>query len=246
MLLVKEALGSGTKFLLIIPTYNEIKNITRLIQNVHKLIQAQNLNLEILVVDDNSPDGTSQAVKNLDLEFVEVLDRPAKNGLGEAYKDAFDWARMRGFDYVIEMDADFSHQVDDLLKLIQADLSFDLVIGSRWIAGGKVINWPFYRILISRAGNFYAKTLLRLRVKDLTSGFRRISIAALSSLDLSQVQSSGYGFQVEVANLFIKSGKSVLEVPITFVERTTGKSKMTTSIALEAFLNVTRKALING
>ena len=243
---MKRPLSSVAKFLLIIPTYNEIENISGLIQSIHKLIKTQNLNLEILVVDDNSPDGTSQAVKNLDLEFVEVLDRPAKNGLGEAYKDAFDLARMRDFDYVIEMDADFSHQVDDLLKLIQADLSFDLVIGSRWIAGGKVINWPFYRILISRAGNFYAKTLLRLQVKDLTSGFRRISIAALSSLDLSKVQSSGYGFQVEVANLFTKSGMSVLEVPITFIERTRGKSKMTTSIALEAFLNVTRKALING
>ena len=246
MLLVRESVGPKTKFLLIIPTYNEIENITRLIQSVHELIQEQNLNLEILVVDDNSPDGTSQAVKNLDLEFVEVLDRPTKNGLGEAYKDAFDWARMRGFDYVIEMDADFSHQVDDLLKLIQADLSFDLVIGSRWIAGGKVINWPFYRILISRAGNFYAKTLLRLQVKDLTSGFRRISIAALSSMDLSQVESSGYGFQIEVANLFIKSGKSVKEVPITFVERVYGKSKMNASIAIEAFKNVTAQSRKQG
>ena len=239
---------SAFRFLIIIPTYNEFENITLLINEISNA-KAERLlpqNLDVLVVDDSSPDGTSEAVRNLSFDFVYVLDREKKEGLGKAYLEGFSWAIERRYEYVIEMDADFSHRILDLPKLIYANAKIDLVIGSRWIKGGKILNWPFIRIFISKAGNFYARKVLKVSVRDMTSGFRRISVSALKEVDLSSIDSSGYGFQIEMVYLFIKSKKSVSEVPITFIEREIGKSKMNSNIAFEAFLNVTRKAIKNG
>jgi dolichol-phosphate mannosyltransferase len=171
-----------------------------------------------------------------------VLHRKTKDGLGAAYLEAFEWAIARGYEVVVEMDADGSHQASDLEKILNAMPLADLAIGSRWIKGGSVINWPSYRKAISKTGNFYARFMLRTHVKDMTAGYRAFRVDFLNGLDLSGIAARGYAFQVEMALRVIRAGGVVVEVPITFIERTQGASKMTTAIVLEALWLVTKWA----
>jgi dolichol-phosphate mannosyltransferase len=219
--------------LVLMPTYNEVSVLESSIEQV----LAQGLDLEILVIDDNSPDGTGGLADDLSLRHsqISVLHRPQKQGLGKAYIAGFDWAIKYGFDFVVQMDADGSHRPSDLEKLTREAHSNRLVIGSRWTPGGKVENWPWFRRVISKSGNFYARKMLSSAVKDMTAGFRCYPTDVLKSFPLSQLQAQGYGFQVEMTLLCQERGVEVLEVPIIFVERIQGKSKMTYRIVLEAF-----------
>jgi dolichol-phosphate mannosyltransferase len=224
------------KYLVVIPTYNEAKTITRTIKEVLSI----NADLSILVVDDSSPDGTRAIVQEGfgSEPRVNLLVRNSKQGLGVAYLDGFNWAFSRGFDFIIEMDADGSHRAEDLVKLLSSSLQADLVIGSRWIAGGEVLNWPAVRVLISKVGNRYAKLMLGTNISDMTSGFRVFRAEFLKNLVSEPVSSHGYSFQVELAYRASKLGR-VVEVPISSVERVDGKSKMTLAIVLEALTKVT-------
>ena len=201
--------------------------------------------VDILVVDDNSPDGTGQLAQRIAAEQprVAVLHRPGKSGLGPAYLAGFNYGFEKNYDFLVEMDADGSHRVEDLPKLLRQKDSADLVIGSRWVPGGKVQNWPLHRKLISRTGNLYAGIMLRAKISDITAGFRVFRSSFLKTLDLSSVASQGYSFQVEMAWKSRTSGGRIVEVPITFVERTQGKSKMSQRIVVEALWRVTKWGL---
>jgi glycosyltransferase involved in cell wall biosynthesis len=224
------------KYLVVIPTYNEAETIVETISHV----LAQKPDFEVLIVDDSSPDGTGSIVRDAfaNQSRVHLLTRGQKQGLGLAYLEGFQWAFSEGFDFVVEMDADGSHRASDLASLVEASISADLVIGSRWVRGGEVENWPWFRKLISRIGNRYAKAMLGTKILDMTSGFRVYRAKFLQQLVSEPVSSHGYSFQVELAYLASKAG-SVVEVPITFVERVNGKSKMTLAIVLEALTKVT-------
>jgi dolichol-phosphate mannosyltransferase len=224
------------KYLVVIPTYNEARTIVRTIREVLSL----KADLSILVVDDSSPDRTQAIVQdNFGSEpRVNLLVREAKQGLGVAYLEGFSWAFSRDFDFIVEMDADGSHQAEDLEKLLRSSFEADLVVGSRWVAGGAVLNWPAFRVLISKAGNRYAKFMLGTSIFDMTSGFRIFRSEFLQQLVSDPVSSHGYSFQVELAYRASKRGK-VLEIPISFIERVDGKSKMTLAIVLEALTKVT-------
>jgi dolichol-phosphate mannosyltransferase len=224
--------------LVIIPTYNEAGNILRQIaelESVRSHLAPDHL-FDVLIVDDGSPDGTAKLVTDLNLPWICVEVRSEKSGLGNAYKHGFAWAKANGYKFVIEMDADGSHQTKDLYKLLEAPAVNDLVIGSRWIPEGEVENWPLHRRLLSQFGNVYSSIALGFKIKDSTSGFRRISLSALDQIDMSTINAKGYGFQIEMAYRIAKSGRTVCEVPITFIERIEGKSKMSIAIVIEALL----------
>jgi len=218
--------------LVIVPTYNELDNLPRLVP----AILAVDPNLDVLIVDDNSPDGTGAKAEELAAADgrVKVLHREGKSGLGTAYVAGFRYALAQGYDQVVEMDADFSHRTEDLPALLAAAATADVAIGSRNIPGGKTVGWPWIRTFISRGGSFYARLLLRLPIKDCTGGFKCLRRSALMRLDLDHLLSNGYAFQVEVNHACHKAGLVFAEVPITFVERTAGRSKMSPGIALEA------------
>ena len=224
-------------YLVIVPTYNEIRSIAIL------LPQLVELNLDILIVDDGSPDGTADACRQIGLESgrIVVVERKKKLGLGSAYKAGFKYGEDRGYKYLIEMDADGSHQVSDLLSLMASMETNqpDLVIGSRWIAGGAVENWARRREWLSRAANAYARLLLGGKVKDLTAGFRIYRTSKLIQIDLASVKSEGYCFQIEMTKRMSQIGGTILEVPITFIERKYGVSKMSKRIVFEAIYRVT-------
>ena len=224
------------RYLVVIPTYNEAEAILETVS----LVLALKPELNVLVVDDSSPDGTGEFVREAFAteSRVQLLTRKQKQGLGLAYLEGFEWAFSKGFDVVVEMDADGSHRAQDLALLLEASKTADLVIGSRWISGGEVENWPLIRKLISRIGNRYAKTMLGTKIWDMTSGFRVYRAEFLQKLVTESVSSHGYSFQVELAYRASKAG-SVFEVPITFAERVNGKSKMTLAIVLEALTKVT-------
>ncbi len=224
------------KYLVVIPTYNEAPTITKIVSEILEL----NSDLSILIVDDSSPDGTQAIVREVfsSEPKVNLLVRSMKEGLGLAYLAGFEWAFSREFDFIVEMDADGSHRPEDLLKLLKSSSGADLVIGSRWIDGGEVLNWPRLRRLISRTGNRYAKLMLGTKILDMTSGFRIYRTKFLLELVAQPVSSHGYSFQVELAYRASKLGQ-VIEEPITFVERVEGKSKMTLAIVLEALAKVT-------
>jgi dolichol-phosphate mannosyltransferase len=222
----------------VIPTYNEKETISAIVDR----ILAADSGVHILVVDDNSPDGTGRIVDGIAASNsrVNVMHRTAKNGLGTAYVNGFGWALSEGYDYIIEMDADGSHQPEELSRLLKLlDGGANLAIGARWIPGGKTENWPWYRQLISRSGTTYARIMLSSKLHDITSGYRGFSADTLRALDLSKLDSAGYCFQIELAWLVERSGGVVREFPITFVERLEGHSKMTTGIVLEALSKVT-------
>ncbi|MEY4262470.1 MAG: hypothetical protein RLY88_178 [Actinomycetota bacterium] len=220
------------------PTYNEIENLKSSIEDIFAHVPT----VQVLVVDDCSPDGTGQLADNIagQDKRVQVLHRRSKDGLGAAYLNAFEWALQRDFELVVEMDADGSHRAADLGKLLDAATTADLVIGSRWISGGEVLNWPARRKLISKLGNSYAKLMLRTGINDMTAGFRVFKTSFLRDLNLSGIAARGYAFQVEMALRVKQQGGVVKEVPITFIERNHGASKMTTAIVLEALWLVTK------
>ncbi len=224
--------------LLLIPTYNEVLNVGTLIKEIRSTFPA----LQILVIDDNSSDGTAEIIKQLMISDykVELLSRPAKTGLGNAYRAGFAWGMERNFEYFIEMDADHSHRVQDLEKLLDQADKYDLTIGSRWIKGGQIIGWAKHREILSRFGSGYSRILLGLKVRDCTSGFKVFSRRALESIKLDDLESNGYGFQVETLYRVHQAGLSVGEVPITFIERREGVSKMHSGIVLEAMWNVSK------
>ena len=230
--------GQVNQTLVIMPTYNERSNIVRSIEQLFKF----NPEVQLLVVDDNSPDGTADLVLEAMGRFKNrlfLLQRPNKAGLGPAYLAGFNWAFERGYWRVVEMDADGSHRAEDLPRLLE-ETEFDLVIGSRWIPGGKVINWPIARKIVSQTGNLYARLLLKTDIRDITAGFRVYKVDLLKRLPLERIASQGYSFQVEMTFRSIAMGASVKEVAITFVEREHGVSKMNTAIVLEALWLVTR------
>jgi dolichol-phosphate mannosyltransferase len=230
------------RVLVIIPTYNELANVPLIVGRVRAAVPFA----DVLVADDNSPDGTGAAADELaaDDHQVNVLHRPGKQGLGAAYLDGFSWGLERGYDTLVEMDADGSHapeQLPDLLARI--DAGADLVLGSRWVPGGKTINWPKSRQLISRGGSLYSRLALGLRLRDVTGGYRAFRRTTLEKLDLADVTSQGYCFQIDLAVRAIRLGLRVDEVPITFVEREHGSSKMSRSIVMEASWRVAQWGL---
>jgi dolichol-phosphate mannosyltransferase len=226
------------KTVVVIPTYNEIGSIAGVIERV----LATEPTAHVLVVDDGSPDGTGELADRLAAadDRVQVLHRTEKNGLGAAYGAGFRWALARDYDFVVEMDADGSHQPEELPRLLALlENGNDLAIGTRWIPGGVIVNWPAYRKFISRTGTAYARVLLQSRLHDLTSGYRGFRADSLRTIDLTTVNSQGYCFQIEMAWLFERSGARIGEFPITFVERAEGASKMSTGIVVEALAKVT-------
>ncbi len=229
------------KTLTIIPTFNEIDTIPITVRRLRQAVPHS----DVLIVDDNSPDGTGDYADRLAArdEQVHVLHRQTKNGLGGAYIAGFRWGMERGYDVLVELDADGSHQPEQLPELLDMIDEADLVIGSRWIPGGAVVNWPVHREVISRLGSLYSRTLLGLRVRDVTAGFRVFRRTMLESIDLDAIESVGYGFQVDMTFRVAGLRGRIVEVPITFVERTMGESKMNSGIVLEAMTNVTKWGL---
>ncbi|GAA1839589.1 polyprenol monophosphomannose synthase [Agromyces salentinus] len=233
-----------SRALVVIPTYNERENIAETVARVRAAVP----DASVVVVDDSSPDGTGYIAEGLaaDDGAVHVLHRTAKDGLGAAYLAAFAWALERGFDPIVQLDADGSHLPEQLHSLLgalempdAAGRRVDLVIGSRWIPGGRIENWPRYRELLSRWGSAYARTILRLPIRDVTAGYRAFRASALRAIRLEDVHTRGYGFQVDMLWHASQSGLVVVEVPITFVERARGRSKMSPMIIVEAMLRVT-------
>ncbi|TAM37169.1 polyprenol monophosphomannose synthase [bacterium] len=224
------------KKVVVIPTYNEIKNISKLILELLSL----DGNFDILVVDDNSPDGTGQEVERLSglHKEVNILHRPGKLGMGRAYIDGFKWALMRNYELICEMDADFSHSPRDLLRLLDAINDSDLCIGSRYIENGGVVNWPVWRQVLSRTANLYTRLVTSMPVKDVTSGFKCFRRRVLESISLDKIRSEGYSFQIEMHYKVLKKGFNVKEIPIIFVDRQHGKSKISKKIIIEAFFTV--------
>ncbi|MGV8857079.1 polyprenol monophosphomannose synthase [Rhodoglobus sp.] len=224
--------------IVIVPTYNEIENISAIVGRLRQAVPRA----DVLVVDDSSPDGTGERADQLASADpgVSVLHRPKKEGLGRAYLAGFTYALNHGYEYVVEIDADGSHDPTDLAAMIKlAKAGNDLVIGSRWVSGGSVKNWPWFRHSVSRAGNAYARVVLGSHIHDLTAGYRVFRASALRDLGLEGVSSQGYCFQVELAWNLERAGYRVVEHPITFVERSTGRSKMHAGIVAEALLRVT-------
>lgn len=225
--------------LVIVPTYNEIDNLSTIVEKTLQAVPQINL----LVVDDNSPDGTGLLADKLADKYknqVHVLHRTKKDGLGKAYLEGFQWGINKGFNYLIEMDADGSHPPQAIPAMLRKiSEGADVVIGSRYIRGGKTVNWPKYREFISKLGNTYSRLMLGTRTRDVTAGFRIYRKDFLNSIDLSQIESHGYCFQIDLTWRAIQSKKKIVEVPITFVERELGSSKMTGGIVREALYKVT-------
>ena len=230
---------SADKKVIIIPTYNEIENIEKMLRKVMSLEDGFN----VLIIDDGSPDGTAQVVKNLMTEFPErifIIERAGKQGLGTAYITGFKWSLEHGYDYIFEMDADFSHNPDDLPRLYRAcsEDGADLAIGSRYCNGISVINWPIGRVIMSYYASVYVRKMLRMKVYDCTAGFKCYSRKVLDTIDFDRIKMHGYGFQIEMKYNAYKLGFKIKEVPIIFVDRTEGVSKMNSSIFGEAFWGV--------
>ncbi len=222
--------------LIVVPTYNERDNVREAAERLLGALPGA----EVLVVDDNSPDGTGALLDELAAAEprIHVMHRAGKLGLGTAYVEGFRWALDAGFDYVFEMDADFSHDPADLPRLLEAARRGDASIGSRWVTGGGTQNWSLLRTLISRGGSLYARTILGLPIRDLTGGFKCFHRRVLEALDLDAIRAGGYGFQIELTYRAIEAVFTVVEVPILFRERREGHSKMTARIALEAAVRV--------
>ncbi|MCD9198061.1 polyprenol monophosphomannose synthase [Aeromicrobium wangtongii] len=226
------------KALVIVPTYNESANLAWIVE---RILTAQP-DVDVLVVDDGSPDGTGEIADRLaaDDPRIHAMHRAGKQGLGAAYRAGFVWGLERDYDVLVEMDADGSHRPEDLGRLLAAsDGGADLVLGSRWVPGGGVVNWPWHRRLISRGGTFYARLMLGIGIHDATGGFRAFRRETLERLPMADVESQGYCFQIDMARRVVDAGMTVVEVPITFVERERGESKMSAAIVREALWRVT-------
>lgn len=231
------------RVLVVMPTYDERESLPRTLAGLRRHVP----DADVLVVDDSSPDGTGELAEQLAAEdaaaigrtAIHVLHRTGKQGLGTAYVAGFRWALERGYDAVVEMDADGSHRAEDLPRLLDRVPEAELVIGSRWVRGGQVVNWPLHRQVLSRGANVYTWLALGLPVRDATAGFRVYRAATLAGLALDEVASHGYCFQIDMAWRVHRAGGRVVEVPITFVERAEGRSKMSRSIVAEALVRVT-------
>ena len=224
------------KILAISPTYNEIKNINELIDKISQL----NINIDILIVDDNSPDGTASEVKKImkSRSNVFLIERASKLGLGTAYCEGFKWALERNYDLIIQIDADLSHNPLDIPNLIQKTKTADLVIGSRYSNGVNVINWPIGRLILSYIANLYARLLIQIPIMDLTGGFKCFKKDVIKSIDLDKIKSEGYSFQIEMNFLVWMKKYKIEEYPIVFTDRTVGYSKMNQAIVYEAMIMV--------
>jgi dolichol-phosphate mannosyltransferase len=227
--------------LVVVPTYEEAENIVSLLEAIRVAAPS----VDVLVVDDSSPDGTGKLAEDTSsrLGQIDVLHRGAKGGLGRAYRAGFQLGLERGYDALVEMDADFSHDPAALPSLLDAAEHYEVVIGSRYVPGGAIPNWKLTRLAISRFGNLYASVLLGLRVTDSTAGYRVYRRSALEKIDYSTVEAEGYAFQIEMTYRARTAGASIKEVPITFVDRTLGTSKMSSAIVVEALWLVTLWAL---
>ncbi|GIH67274.1 MULTISPECIES: polyprenol monophosphomannose synthase [Microbispora] len=225
------------RVLVIVPTYNERENLPLITRRLREALP----DVHLLVADDNSPDGTGRIADELAEadDHVHVLHRTSKQGLGAAYIAGFRWGLAEGYDVLVEMDADGSHQPEELHKLLDAVTDgADLSIGSRWVPGGRTVNWPFSRELLSRGANTYVRLVLGIPVRDATAGFRAYRAATLEKIGLDDVESQGYCFQVDLTLRTVRQGLRVTEIPITFVERTVGSSKMSRKIIFEAFWRI--------
>jgi dolichol-phosphate mannosyltransferase len=225
------------KALVIVPTYNERENISRFLDEVLKK------GVDVLVVDDASPDRTAGVVKDHPMfgKRVHLIERPKKLGLGSAYVEGFRWALAMGYDPILEMDADFSHNPDDIPRMIDMSRQYDLVIGSRYVAGANVVNWPLRRLLLSYFANLYARVMVFMwDIKDITGGFKCYRRRVIEAMPLDRIESDGYGFQIETNFLSRQKGFSIVEIPIVFTERRAGMSKMSKRIIWEAFWLVLR------
>ncbi|MGV3150394.1 polyprenol monophosphomannose synthase [Rothia nasimurium] len=230
------------RVLTVIPTYNEKENLPVVVERLRAAVP----DCDILVVDDNSPDGTGQLADSMAAEdsHINVLHRTVKDGLGGAYLAGFDWGLEAGYDVLVEMDADCSHQPEQLPLLLQAiEGGADLAIGSRYVPGGKTKNWPLHRQILSRGANLYTRLILGTKVKDITAGYRAYRREALQKLNLEGIDSKGYVFQVDLAWRSEQAGLKIVEVPITFVEREIGSSKMDGNIIVDSMTKVTRWGL---
>jgi dolichol-phosphate mannosyltransferase len=225
------------RVLVIVPTYNEAENIRLITERVRRFVPS----VDLLIADDNSPDGTGGIADELAASdnHIFVLHRPGKEGLGAAYVAGFSWAKDKGYDVVVEMDADGSHAPEELPKLLDALRDNDAVLGTRYVPGGSVHNWPIHRLLLSRGGNIYIRMALGMPFKDATGGYRAYRMPVLDKIDVGTVASQGYSFQVELAWRAYKHGFRIAEVPITFTERERGASKMSGNIFKEQLLRVT-------
>ncbi|MFC7492324.1 MULTISPECIES: polyprenol monophosphomannose synthase [unclassified Knoellia] len=225
------------RVVVLIPTYNERENLPMILERVRRAVPE----VDVCILDDSSPDGTGELADELAEgdDQVHVLHRAGKEGLGAAYLHGFAWALEQGYDALVEMDADGSHRPEDLRRLLVAAEDADLVIGSRWVPGGSVVNWPTHRKVLSVGGNIYTRLLLGMRVHDATAGYRVYRTDALRRLDLGSVESAGYCFQVDLTRRAVLAGLVVVEVPITFVEREHGESKMDQSIVRESLGRIT-------
>lgn len=232
-------------FTIILPTYNERENLKPFITALQKVFNSHGLEGAIMIVDDNSPDGTGRIADELAAanSNISVLHRPAKEGLGPAYIAGFKEALETGTRYIFEMDCDFSHEPERIPDFLQAAEDSDLVLGSRYVPGGRVKNWSFVRRLISRGGSLYARLVLGIPVNDLTGGFKCFRREVLEAIDLDSVNAQGYGFQIELTYKAIRKGFKVREIPITFANRVRGESKMSNRIIFEAAVVVWRLRL---
>lgn len=233
------------KYIILIPTFNEGESIVGLLQQLEKFRERERIPLDLLLIDDNSPDGTADIVDNLKLSWVQILRRPKKSGLGAAYRSGFAQVMASNtYSHVITMDGDGSHRVEDLKSMIAAiKPGKSIVLGTRWISGGGVVNWPKSRQFLSKTGTRYAKFALKMESNDLTGGYRIYSSQLLDALNLKDMKATGYCFQIEMAMAADLAGAVATEVPITFVERVDGVSKMTKAIVIEALLQITRWGL---
>ncbi len=232
---------STNKTLIITPTYNERQNVETLLERIHVVVPGAH----VLVVDDNSPDGTGQWVEQQSEQeaWVHVLRRPEKQGLGTAYCAGFKWALQRDYQWIIQMDADLSHDPDQIPDLLAESKDYDLVIGSRYIKGVNIVNWPLSRLILSWSANLYARLITGIPVWDLTGGFKCWKRKVLEKLDIPTIRSEGYSFQIETTFRAYRQGYSIKEVPIIFIDRTEGDSKMSKGIIYEAVWMVIRLKL---
>ena len=226
------------RVVIVMPTYNERQNLEIIAGRIREAVP----DADVLVVDDNSPDGTGDLADKLAEADprVQVLHRSEKAGLGRAYVAGFTWALDRGYDLIVEMDADGSHRPEDLPRLLATSGGADAVIGSRYVPGGTVVNWPASRKVLSAGANIYTRAMLGVRVKDATGGFRVYKAETLREIDLNGIQSAGYCFQIDMTLRVLQAGLTISEVPITFIERERGTSKMSRTVILESFLRVAR------
>lgn len=230
------------KYLIIVPTFNEAENIEIIIPEIFKNVED---NIDVLVVDDSSPDGTSDVVANMQDYYgnLYLITKKEDKGFAKAYISGFKYAIDNGYDYVIQMDADGSHQPKFLPSLIGLSNNESYVIGSRWVKGGSVVNWPLRRKILSLGGNFYSRVMLKTKVRDVTGGFKVIPVPLLKLMDVETIMVKGYSFQIELFLRAKKCNANIVEFPIEFVEREQGYSKMSNAIVLEALTYVTRKGL---